>query len=107
MERAHCNGIKIMMDGMGADLLLCRNLIKKFDGKNFEYGCSGKISDLLRRGINAIYLYKERKQNDRISDVKILSKIDALQIPEEDRAKNNVPNSLLMFVMIEMECGGE
>ncbi|NMB52061.1 MAG: asparagine synthase, partial [Bacteroidales bacterium] len=94
---AHYWGIKILMDGAGADTLLAPKLARKPDNmitfdriKNclFKEG----FRELIRKTILFNQTRNNRKQNNAIAE-KVLFCKDELLICEEDRAKINIPKS--------------
>ena len=93
MEHAHHQGIKILMDGMGADLLLTPTSNGISLGKTMNCLLKEGFKEFFRK-ITLFYQSEYvRKQNDTIGK-KVLFGKDDLLTPEEDRAKINVPNSL-------------
>ena len=86
MQKAHDHGIKIMMDGMGADLLLRPHV------NITEYVRSGDISEILRRIIPFIQLRMEKIRNRKIAK-SLLKEIPELYLQEKDFAKFDVPNT--------------
>lgn len=96
-KHAYNQGIKILMDGAGADTLLAPKQSHKQNNKitfNKIKDCllRGGFKELTRMAIQYHGKKAEQKQNDAIAEKVLLCK-DKLHISEEDRAKIDIINS--------------